>query len=99
MLLARVRKLDVAMARVRHSVFDAKEACSNWEVVVTMISSPWTFWVFVVTAVNCCCSCCCFSISAACWRCMEGAEISIPRIMSRISEEVSEDTLTLFFLP
>ena len=41
--LDRVRKLDVAIARVRHSVLDAKVWFSNWEVVVTMISSPCTF--------------------------------------------------------
>lgn len=60
-----------------------------------MISSPCLFTVRVCVAVSCDCSLVCFSISAICWRCCDGAEISIPRMMSRISDWVSEATFTL----
>lgn len=40
------------MARTRQSVLEPKAACSYGLVVVTISSSPWTFVVFVVTAVN-----------------------------------------------
>lgn len=60
-----------------------------------MISSPCLFTVRVCVAVSCDCSLVCFSISAICWRCCDGAEISIPRMMSRISDWVREATFTL----
>ena len=60
-----------------------------------MISSPCLLTVLVVVAVSCDCSLVCFSISAICCRWAEGAEISMPRMMSRISDWVREATLTL----
>ena len=92
-------RLVAEIARTRQSVFDENVCCSYWEVVVTMSSSPWTFVVFVVTAVSWLCSLACFSISAICCRCSDGGAISMPRMMSRISLCVSDATLTLFFLP
>ena len=53
------------------------------------------FVVRVVVAVNCDCSFVCFSISAICCLCWEGADISIPRMMSLISDWVKEATFTL----
>lgn len=61
-----------------------------------MISSPCLLTVRVCVAVSCDCSLVCFSISAICCRCCEGAEISIPRMMSRISDCVSDATFTLW---
>ena len=49
----------------------------------------------VVVAVSWDCSLVCFSISAICCLWAEGAEISIPRMMSRISDWVSDATFTL----
>lgn len=60
-----------------------------------MISSPCLLTVRVCVAVSCDCSLVCFSISAICCRCCDGAEISIPRMMSRISDCVSDATFTL----
>lgn len=87
------------IARTRQSVFDEKAFCSYWLVVVTIISSPWTLTVFVVTSVSCEAARACFSISAICCRCCDGGAISMPRMMSRISACVRLSTLTLFFLP
>ena len=42
---------------------------------------------------------CTFSISAISCRCIDGGAISIPKMISRISDWVSDATLTLFFLP
>lgn len=64
-------------------------------VVEVMISSPCLFTVRVCVAVSCDCSLVCFSISAICCLCCEGAEISMPRIMSRISDCVRDATFTL----
>ena len=99
MWLVRRCRLAAEMARTRQSVRDENVFCSYWLVVVTIISSPCTLVVRVVMAVSCESSLACFSISAICWRCMDGGEISAPRMMSRISLWVSEATLTLFFLP
>ena len=64
-----------------------------------MSSSPCTLVVLVVTALSCDASLADFSISAISCRCIDGGAISMPRMMSRISDCVSEATLTLFFLP
>lgn len=64
-------------------------------VVEVMISSPCLLTVRVWVAVSWLCSLVCFSISAICCRCWEGAEISMPRMMSRISDWVKEATFTL----
>lgn len=60
-----------------------------------MISSPCLFTVRVCVAVSCDCSLVCFSISAICCLCWDGAEISMPRMMSRISDWVRDATFTL----
>ena len=91
-------KLDALMARTRQSVLLPKVACSYGDVVVTMSSSPWTLVVLVVTAVSWLPSAPCFSISAICCLCSDGGVISAPRMMSRISDWVSAETFTLFFL-
>ena len=92
-------RLEAEMARTRQSVLDAYVCCSYCEVVVTMSSSPCTLVVLVVTALSWDASFADFSISAISWRCIEGGAMSMPRMMSRISDCVSEATLTLFFLP
>jgi hypothetical protein len=54
---------------------------------------------YVCTAVTCACASVLFSSSAICCRCTDGATISWPRMISRISLEVKDAILTLLRLP
>lgn len=82
------------IARILQSVLDEKTCCSYAVVVVARSVSPILFVVCVVTAVTCAAACVDASISLICCRWMDGAEISIPRMISRISELVSDAVLT-----
>mmetsp|Transcript_11608 Transcript_11608/g.37101 ORF Transcript_11608/g.37101 Transcript_11608/m.37101 type:complete len:323 (-) Transcript_11608:4077-5045(-) len=99
MCLVRSGRLVADTARTRQSVLLLNVCCSYCVVVVTIISSPCLLTPLVVSAVIWLCSRACFSISAICCRCCEGGAISMPRMMSRTSDWVSEATFTLFFLP